>query len=296
MFPTKTGVGGKVPKVSSGLSCPLIRIGGRIKPRAVIPVFPGTNCEYDTMRAVERAGGTADTVIIRNISPAALEESALELERAINGAQMLILPGGFSGGDEPDGSAKFITSFFRNPSITEATYNLLYKNDGLILGICNGFQALVKLGLLPYGEIRAMDEDSPTLTHNLIGRHQSKYVLTRVASVKTPWLSACSVGDIHAVPVSHGEGRFVAKEGLLKTLMEKGQIAFQYVDVNGNPSMDISVNPNGSAMSIEGIISPDGRILGKMGHSERSGAYIAQNIPFNKQQPLFEGGIKYFTD
>jgi phosphoribosylformylglycinamidine synthase len=232
--------------------------------------------------------------VIGNLSAAALEQSAEAFAERIGKAQMIIIPGGFSGGDEPDGSAKFITSFFRSPAITEATHELLYKRDGLMLGICNGFQALVKLGLLPFGEIRPMDDSCPTLTYNVIGRHQSRYVLTRTASTRSPWLALCSVDDIHAIPVSHGEGRFVAPESVLNSMRENGQIAFQYVDPQGNPSMSIEYNPNGSVDAIEGIISPDGRILGKMGHTERAGAYVAKNIPFAKNQPIFAAGVSYY--
>ncbi|MDR1116961.1 MAG: phosphoribosylformylglycinamidine synthase [Oscillospiraceae bacterium] len=294
IFPTRAAAEGNIQRVSCYAKSQIKRQTSVAKPLAVIPVFPGTNCEYDTKRAVERAGGEAEIVIIRNRAPSDLERSADELEKAIRRAQMIILPGGFSGGDEPDGSAKFITSFFRNERITEATHELLYKNDGLMLGICNGFQALVKLGLLPFGEIRTVDENSPTLTYNVIGRHQSKYVLTRVSSTKSPWLSMCEVDDLHAIPVSHGEGRFVANKEIIDSLIDNGQIAFQYVGEDLMPSMDISVNPNGSAMAIEGIISPDGRILGKMGHTERRGEHVAKNIYFEKHQPLFEGGVRYF--
>jgi len=295
VFPTNCAFSGKQARtVSCYERSPIIRTEKTAKPLALIPVFPGTNCEDDTARAVEAAGGKAETLVIRNLDASVLDESVKKFASLIRRAQMIILPGGFSGGDEPDGSAKFITSFFRNPAVTEATLELLYKRDGLMLGICNGFQALVKLGLLPFGEIRPMDENCPTLTYNLIGRHQSRYVLTRVASVKSPWLSLSSVGDIHAVPVSHGEGRFVAPEGLLESLRSNGQVAFQYVDPTGVPSMSIEHNPNGSVDAIEGILSPDGRILGKMGHSERSGVYVAKNIPFNKNQPIFASGIAYF--
>jgi len=264
------------------------------KPKAVIPVFPGTNCEYDTAAAIERAGGICETVLVRNLTPETLSSSVTELEKAIKSAQMLIFPGGFSGGDEPDGAGKFIVSLFHNPRLTEAVHELLKINDGLILGICNGFQALVKLGLLPYGEIRPQTADSPTLTFNRIGRHQSRYVNTSVSSVLSPWLSKCALGDVYAQPVSHGEGRFTASSPILDGLKSNGQIAFQYVDFTGTPSMDIAYNPNGSDFAIEGISSPDGRILGKMAHTERYGEYTAKNIPGNKFMPLFEGGVWYF--
>ena len=294
VFQTLTATGGVAETASCFERSPLVCTHKLGAPLALIPAFPGTNCEEDTARAVEAAGGRAEVVLIRNLSAAALNESGEYFARRASQAQMIILPGGFSGGDEPDGSAKFITSFFRNPDITEATHTLLYKNDGLMLGICNGFQALIKLGLLPFGQIRPMDDACPTLTYNVIGRHQSRYVLTRTATVRSPWLSLCSVGDLHAVPVSHGEGRFVASADVLRSLGENGQIAFQYVDPQGEPSMDIEYNPNGSLGAIEGIISPDGRILGKMGHSERAGLYVAKNIPYNKNQPIFTAGVGYF--
>jgi phosphoribosylformylglycinamidine synthase len=216
------------------------------------------------------------------------------MEKAIRSAQMIILPGGFSGGDEPDGSGKFIASFFRNPVLTEAVHDLLKQRDGLMLGICNGFQALIKLGLVPFGEIVPMDDGCPTLTYNLIGRHQSRYTTTRVASVKSPWLMHCNVGDLHNIPVSHGEGRFVATEAMLQKLIENGQIATQYTDLEGNPTMDIRFNPNGSMLAIEGITSPDGRVLGKMGHTERAGEFVGKNIYGNKYQPIFQAGVDYF--
>nr|WP_297279728.1 phosphoribosylformylglycinamidine synthase [uncultured Butyricicoccus sp.] len=264
------------------------------KPLAVIPVFPGTNCEYDTARAVEQAGGAAEIIVVRNFSADALSQSAAQLEAAIRRAQMVILPGGFSGGDEPDGSGKFIASFLRNPGIKDAVHELLRQRDGLMLGICNGFQALIKLGLVPYGEIRDLDETCPTLTFNLIGRHQSRYVTTRVASVKSPWLSSCQVGDLHSIAISHGEGRFVAPQEEIERLIANGQVAFQYTDAAGNPSMDIAHNPNGSLCAIEGITSPDGRVLGKMGHTERFSPYVGKNIYGEKYQPIFENGVKYF--
>lgn len=265
-----------------------------VRPLAVIPVFPGTNCEYDTARAIEQAGGKAEIVVIANLSPSMLSESLDALQKAIARANMLVLPGGFSGGDEPDGSGKFIAAFFRNAQLVDAVHDLLENRDGLALGICNGFQALIKLGLLPFGQIRAMDDSCPTLTFNTIGRHQSKYVHTRVASVKSPWLSLCNVGELHAVPVSHGEGRFVAPEAILKEIVDNGQVAFQYVTPNGTPTMDIAYNPNGSMLAIEGILSADGRVLGKMAHSERVGKNVAKNIPGNKEQHIFEAGIRYF--
>lgn len=264
------------------------------KPRVIIPVFPGNNCEYDTARAFERAGAIADTFVINNLSPEAVAESTHELAKRIRSSQIVMIPGGFSGGDEPDGSAKFITAFFRAPEVTEAVRELLQVRDGLMLGICNGFQALVKLGLVPYGDIVPMTDECATLTFNNIGRHQSRLVRTRIASNLSPWLSECPVGSIHTVAISHGEGRFVAPPELLATLAAQGQIATQYVDEAGVPSMDLSVNPNGSLWAIEGITSPDGRVFGKMGHSERSGAGLYKNVPGELYQPIFEGGVAYF--
>ena len=258
-------------------------------------MFPGNHCEYDSARAFERAGAIAKTFVINNLSPAAVAESTEELVRAIGDSQIIMIPGGFSGGDEPDGSAKFITAFFRAPAVTEAVRDLLFNRDGLMLGICNGFQALVKLGLVPFGDIRPMDDTCPTLTFNTIGRHQSRIVRTRVASDLSPWLARCTVGDIHTVAISHGEGRFVASEELLAQMAAAGQIATQYVDTAGAPSMDWDVNPNGSVLAIEGITSPDGRVFGKMGHSERSGAGLYKNIPDANYQPIFEGGVAYFA-
>ncbi len=275
---------------------PLTLATGTIaKPKVVIPVFPGTNCEYDTARAFERAGAQAQVLVINNLTPANVHESVEALSKAIRESQIVMLPGGFSGGDEPDGSAKFITAFFRAPEVTEAVRDLLQNRDGLMLGICNGFQALIKLGLVPFGDIRPMDADCPTLTFNTIGRHQSGLVNTRVASSLSPWLSRCEVGDVHTVAISHGEGRFVANGEVLAQMKANGQIATQYVDAAGMPSMSLGVNPNGSAWAIEGITSPDGRVLGKMGHTERSGYGLYKNVPGDKYQPLFEGGVDYFT-
>ena len=265
-------------------------------PRVVIPVFPGTNCEYDTARAFRRAGADPSVLVINNLTPEAVAESTHELARRIRESQIVMIPGGFSGGDEPDGSAKFITAFFRAPEVTEAVRELLQSRDGLMLGICNGFQALIKLGLVPYGDIRPMDETCPTLTFNTIGRHQSRLVRTRVASDLSPWLSKCEVGDMHEIAISHGEGRFVASPELVAKLAAKGQIATQYVGEDGEPAMSLDVNPNGSVLAIEGITSPDGRVLGKMGHTERSGEGLYKNVPGNKYQPLIEGGVAYFTE
>ncbi len=265
------------------------------KPRVVIPVFPGNNCEYDSAAAFERAGAVPTTYVINNLTPDAVAESTAELARLIGESQIVMIPGGFSGGDEPDGSAKFITAFFRAPQVTEAVRDLLQRRDGLMLGICNGFQALVKLGLVPFGDIRPMDADCATLTFNSIGRHQSMLVRTRVASTLSPWMSKMAVGDVHTVAISHGEGRFVAPQALLDSMVAGGQVATQYVDAAGMPSMDLSVNPNGSLLAIEGITSPDGRVLGKMGHTERSGAGLYKNAFGNTYQPLFEGGVEYFS-
>jgi phosphoribosylformylglycinamidine synthase len=267
---------------------------GCARPKAFIPVFPGTNCEVDTVRALHRAGADADVFVLNNLSPAAIGESLIDAGKRIANCQMIVLPGGFSAGDEPDGSGKFITAFFRNPRMKDSVHDLLFKRDGLMLGICNGFQALIKLGLLPYGEIIDTDENCPTLTYNVIGRHQSMLVHTRIASNKSPWLSRCLVGDIHTIAVSHGEGRFVALEALIAKLAKEGQIATQYVDLSGAPSMALPYNPNGSYAAIEAITSLDGRILGKMGHTERSGEYLYKNVDGNKFQPLFEGGVDYF--
>ena len=266
-----------------------------VKPHVVIPVFPGNNCEYDSAAAFERAGADVTTLIVNNLTPAAVAESTQALVEEINKSQIVMIPGGFSGGDEPDGSAKFITAFFRAPAVTEAVRDLLKNRDGLMLGICNGFQALVKLGLVPYGDIVPMTDTCPTLTFNTIGRHQSRLVRTRVASDLSPWLAKTSVGDIHTVAISHGEGRFVASDEVLAQLKANGQIATQYVDETGTPGMDLDVNPNGSLLAIEGITSPDGRVFGKMGHSERSGNGLYVNVPGNKYQPIFEAGVEYFA-
>ncbi|SDA29360.1 phosphoribosylformylglycinamidine synthase [Ruminococcus sp. YE71] len=264
------------------------------KPKVLIPVFPGTNCEYDTARAFEQAGAEAEIFVIRNLNSDMIEESVDEMEKLIKQSQIVMLPGGFSGGDEPDGSGKFIVSFLRNPRLTDAIHDLLKNRDGLMLGICNGFQALVKLGLVPYGEIVPMRDDSPTLTFNTVARHQSKMVNTRIASNKSPWLASCKVGDIHNIAISHGEGRFVATAEEVAKMAANGQIATQYVDFDGVPTFDIQCNPNTSVQAIEGITSPDGRVLGKMGHSERKGVGVCKNVPGEKDQQIFENGVKYF--
>ncbi len=295
IFPTKAAVNDSAEAVSFHTR-PTVRAVSRFaKPRAVITAFPGTNCELDTARAVKNAGGAPEIQIVRNLTPQLLEESIEAVEASIRNSQIIIIPGGFSGGDEPDGSAKFITAFFRNPRITDAVHDLLHRRGGLMLGICNGFQALVKLGLVPFGEIRPMDAACPTLTFNLIGRHQAKYVYTRVASVNTPWMNLCSVGDVYALPVSHGEGRFVASNETLQAMISSGRITTQYCDPTGAVSQNILFNPNGSVMAIEGITSPDGRVFGKMCHTERHGDNVAINIYGEKHQPIFESGVKYFT-
>jgi phosphoribosylformylglycinamidine synthase len=264
------------------------------KPRIFIPVFPGTNCEYDSARAFENAGGKADVFVVKNLTPEDINETIDIMKKKISHSQIIMFPGGFSAGDEPEGSGKFIATVFRNQYIKEAVMELLQKRDGLILGICNGFQALIKLGLLPYGEIRDLSPESPTLTFNSIGRHVSCMIRTRIASDKSPWFCNVKVGDIHAIPVSHGEGRFAASEAVIKELAANGQIATQYVDMDGNATYDIRYNPNGSICAIEGITSPDGRVLGKMGHSERKGINVCVNVPGAKDQKLFEAGVMYF--
>ncbi|MEG0430781.1 MAG: phosphoribosylformylglycinamidine synthase [Anaerovoracaceae bacterium] len=264
------------------------------KPYVVIPAFPGTNCEMDSARAFERAGAVTDIHLIRNLTTEALNESIAELAAKIKKANIVMIPGGFSGGDEPDGSAKFITAVFRNPLVKEAVTDLLENRDGLMIGVCNGFQALIKLGLVPYGKIIDTDENCPTLTYNKIGRHVSCLVKTRIASVKSPWLSEVQVDDVHTIPVSHGEGNFICNDDVLKELIANGQIATQYVDFDGNPSMDIKYNPNNSVMAIEGITSPDGRVFGKMGHSERIGENVYKNVIGEKDMKIFEAGVKYF--
>ena len=264
------------------------------KPRVFIPVFPGTNCEYDSAKAFEDAGGEAVTAVFKNLRPKNIEESIEEIASQINKAQIIMFPGGFSAGDEPDGSGKFIATVFRNPKIKEAVHRHLYEQDGLMLGICNGFQALIKLGLLPYGKIMDMEDGMPTLTYNDIARHQSTIVPTKVVSKLSPWFNNVELGEEFMIPISHGEGKFVAPNEVMKELIQNGQIATQYVDLNGNATYDIRYNPNGSIYAVEGITSPDGRILGKMGHSERSYTDVIKNVPGNKNQRLFESGINYF--
>lgn len=279
-------------KSSAKRSSPAVKVA---KPRVLLPVFAGTNCEYDTARAFENAGAVTETFIVRNLCAADIEWSAKEFERLIRECNIIAIPGGFSGGDEPDGSGKFITAFFRNPRIGDAVSELLEKRDGLMIGICNGFQALVKLGLVPYGKIVEPDENAPTLTFNRIGRHQSKLVTTRVCSNRSPWMMYNAIGDLHTIPISHGEGRFVASSELIQQLDVNGQITTQYVDLSGKPTLDTEFNPNFSDCAIEGITSPDGRIFGKMGHSERIGENIHKNVPGEKDQKLFLGAVHYFT-
>lgn len=264
------------------------------KPKVFIPAFPGTNCEIDTARAFEKAGAEAEILVVNNLSSAAINETIDKMVKCIEESQIVMLPGGFSGGDEPEGSGKFIATTFRNPKVKEAVEKLLNCRDGLMLGICNGFQALIKLGLVPYGEIVEIKPDDPTLTFNTIGRHISSMAYTRVASVKSPWLSGVNAGDIFAVPISHGEGRFVANNSVMKKLIENGQVATQYVDPNGTPVAEMPFNPNGSVCAVEGITSPDGRVFGKMGHCERKGENLYANVPFEKDMKIFESGVKYF--
>ena len=264
------------------------------KPKVLIPAFPGTNCEFDTKKVLELAGAKAEILVINNLSASHIAKSVETFADKMKDAQMIFIPGGFSGGDEPDGSGKFITAFFRNPEIKEGVTELLENRDGLMAGICNGFQALIKLGLVPYGKIIDTDENCPTLTFNTIGRHQSRLVRTRIASNKSPWLSATNVGDIYTVPISHGEGRFLCSEELVKQLAANGQIATQYVDLNGVPTDDIHFNPNNSIAAIEGITSPDGRVFGKMGHSERIGYGLYKNVLGEYDMKMFESAVKYF--
>ena len=264
------------------------------KPQVFIPVFPGTNCEYDSTKAFERAGAHVETLVFKNLKPEHIEESLEHMEKLIKTSQIVMLPGGFSAGDEPEGSGKFIASIFRNDRLTSAVTELLNDRDGLMIGICNGFQALIKLGLVPYGEIKDLDASAPTLTYNTIGRHISCMANTKIMSNKSPWLRGVQAGDIHTVPLSHGEGRFVASEEVVRGLFANGQVATTYVDLAGNPTMDGRFNPNGSVYAIEGITSPDGRVIGKMGHSERIGKNVARNIVGVQDQKIFESGVAYF--
>lgn len=264
------------------------------KPKVFIPAFPGTNCEVDTARAFEKAGAEASILVVNNLSSSAINETIEKMVKEIESSQIVMLPGGFSGGDEPEGSGKFIATTFRNPRVKEAVTQLLNCRDGLMLGICNGFQALIKLGLVPYGEIREIKENDPTLTFNTIGRHISQVAFTKVSSVKSPWFSSVNAGDMFAVPISHGEGRFVADDDVMKKLIENGQVATQYVNPDGVAVDDMPFNPNGSVCAVEGITSPDGRVLGKMGHCERKGDNLYANVPFEKDMKIFESGVNYF--
>ncbi len=295
VFPTKKEVPAYKAPIIAFEGQKVVRQGVSIaKPRILIPVFPGTNCEYDSAKAFQKVGGVVDTVIFKNLNPSHIEESLDALVRAINNSQIVMLPGGFSAGDEPDGSGKFIATVFRNSKVKEAVMKLLNERDGLMLGICNGFQALIKLGLVPFGEIRELTEESPTLTHNTINRHISCMIQTKLVSTLSPWYNNVKLGDVHSIPASHGEGRFVASDAVVNTLIARGQVATQYVDFAGNPTYDIAFNPNGSVAAIESITSPDGRILGKMGHSERLGNHVAKNIVGDKDQKIFEAGVRYF--
>ena len=264
------------------------------KPRVLIPVFPGTNCEFDSARAVREAGGEAQIYVINNLTSDGIARSVDEFAAAARGAQMIFIPGGFSGGDEPDGSGKFITAFFRNAAVRESVTDLLDVRGGLMCGICNGFQALIKLGLVPYGKIIDTDAHCPTLSFNTIGRHQSRIVRTRVVSNRSPWLAEARVGEVYSVPISHGEGRFLAEPALVKQLAENGQIATQYVDFDGNPPSEIAFNPNDSVCAIEGITSPDGRVFGKMGHAERVGKDLYQNVDGCYELGMFRAAVRYF--
>jgi phosphoribosylformylglycinamidine synthase len=295
VFPQQGSVAatGKIPPAFAAKK--VLKPAAKIaKPRVLITVFPGTNCEYDTARAFERAGAVTDIFVMKNLFPQDVDESIRSLVQKITKSQIVVLPGGFSAGDEPEGSGKFIAAVFRNGRVKDAVHTMLGQRDGLMLGICNGFQALIKLGLVPHGEIRDMDPESPTLTFNTIGRHISRMIRTKVYSTLSPWLSLSHVNDVHMLPVSHGEGRFVAGEKTIKQLFKAGQVATLYVDEKGKPTNDPDSNPNGSLYCIEGITSPDGRVFGKMGHTERTGVNIFKNIPGKNDQPLFESGVAYF--
>ena len=294
VYPTKTRDSGTVESFSHETKTRVAPAVKQARPKALIPVFPGTNCEYDTQRALSEAGADAEQFIVRNLTSADVADSVERFAAAVRTAQMIVIPGGFSGGDEPDGSAKLITAFFRNAAVREQVTALLEQRDGLMLGICNGFQALIKLGLVPYGRIMDTDESFPTLTYNVIGRHQSKLVRTRVCSTRSPWLAGTEVGDIYTVPISHGEGRFLASQELIEQLAANGQIATQYAGLDGYATMDTAFNPNGSVCAIEGITSPDGRVFGKMGHSERIGPALYRNVPGTYDMHLFASAVRYF--
>ena len=294
VFPTRVEQKGEAKNILSKKTPTITRKLPITRPHVFIPVFPGTNCEYDSAKAFEDAGARVSTVVFKNLKPQDIQDSIELFAKEIEKAQIIMFPGGFSAGDEPDGSGKFISSIFRNPKLKDLIHKHLYEKDGLMLGICNGFQALVKLGLLPYGEIREMDDTMPTLTFNTISRHQSKMVNTKVVSKMSPWFSEVELGEVFTVPISHGEGRFIVSKELEEELIANGQIATQYVDFDGNATYDIDFNPNGSIDAIEGITSPDGRILGKMGHSERCYRDILKNMPGKKDQKIFEAGVNYY--
>lgn len=294
IFPETAEVVGTAEKIRYDKGCFSVAKNRIAKPKVFVPVFPGTNCEYDTIYAFEKAGAEVESVVLRNLTPQAISESIEAFEKAISSSQIIALPGGFSAGDEPAGSGKFIASVFRNPKLTEAIMRHLNERDGLMLGICNGFQALVKLGLLPYGDIRTLKADSPTLALNKIGRHVSRMADVRVASNLSPWLSLTEVDSVYTTAFSHGEGRFVCNDEIFENLKKNGQIATQYVDLDGQPTMDGKFNINGSVHAIEGITSADGRILGKMGHIERIGNGLYRNVPGAKDMMLFESGVRYF--
>lgn len=260
----------------------------------VLTAFPGTNCEYDCAQAFERAGAVTETVVFRNLNPQAVEESLDAMAQAISRSQIIMIPGGFSAGDEPEGSGKFIAAAYRNPKVRDAVHELLKQRDGLMLGICNGFQALIKLGLVPYGEIREQSPECPTLTFNNL-RYTSRMATTRVVSNRSPWFARLSPGDQHVVAIAHGEGRIVGPNATLRRLLAEGQVATQYVDPTGQPTLDLDYNPNGSALAIEGLTSPDGRVLGKMAHAERVTPNVWRNVPGEKDMQLFRAGVEYFA-
>ncbi|MBQ8428090.1 MAG: phosphoribosylformylglycinamidine synthase subunit PurQ, partial [Clostridia bacterium] len=295
VFATTAAADGKIKKCDYKAKSRLVSSVKIAKPRVFIPVFPGTNCELDTARKFHLAGAETEIVVVKNRTAADIEESVAAIVEAIKRANIIAFPGGFSGGDEPDGSGKFIATTFRNPYIAEQVELLLNKRDGLALGICNGFQALIKLGLVPYGCIQEMTDKSPTLTFNNISRHVSTMVDVRIASTLSPWLSACKVGEVYKVPVSHGEGKIVAPIEELEVMRKNGQIATQYCDLKGKATMTSPFNPNGSMWAIEGITSPDGRVFGKMGHSERIGENLYKNVEGNYDMKVFESGVKYFS-
>jgi phosphoribosylformylglycinamidine synthase len=292
-FNPDTGDAGMAVKAAASSAAPYkgVRFA---KPRIFMPIFPGTNCEYDSARAFEKAGGAVEALVVRNLTGAWLEETIEKMAEMIGRCQMIMIPGGFSAGDEPDGSGKFIAAMFRSPKIKEAVECLLKDRDGLVLGVCNGFQALIKLGLLQHGEIKGQLEDGATLAYNKIGRHVSCLARTKVVSNKSPWLWNTKPGDEFIIPISHGEGRFAASGELIRRFAENGQIATQYIGLDGLPTGDLRFNPNGSAFAVEGLSSPDGRVLGKMGHSERIGRHLYKNVPGERDQRIFEAGVGYY--